>query len=190
LREQQVFAGREGRLRRRPAVLIAAHQLDLGKLADRLQKAFFAVARAGRALLVAQQDHVALAAEQRCQLLTRQPAGCAIVGGHEACVVLALEIGVEDDDGHAGLHRCLHGRDQRRVVERCQHHAGDTLRREALHQVDLRLQVVFLERPLPDDLDAQLFTGLHGAGVHGLPKLVRRSFGYDGQAQWLSARRS
>jgi hypothetical protein len=52
-----------------------------------------------------------------------------------------------------------------------------------LADADLRLQIVFLERPLPDDLDVELFGGLGGTGVDRLPKLVRRALGDHGDAQ-------
>ena len=74
LRDQQVFAGREGALGRGAAVLVVADQLDVGELADGLQEAFFAVVRAGRALLVAQHDHVAFAA-RAARPASRPPGG-------------------------------------------------------------------------------------------------------------------
>ena len=53
---------------------------------------------------------------------------------------------------------------------------------EGLHHVDLRFEIVFLERTFPDDLDAELFGCLGSAGVDRLPELVRRPFGNDRDA--------
>ena len=102
-------------------------------------------------------------------------------------VIVALEIGVEDDDRDLRLRRLLHRRAERRVVERREHDAADALRDERAHDVDLRLEVVLLERALPDDVDVDLLRRLHRAGVHALPELVRRPLRDHGD---LEARRA
>ena len=71
--------------------------------------------------------------------------------------------------------RLSHGADERLVVERREHDARDALRGERLHDVDLRFEIVFLERALPDDVDAELLRRLDRAGVDRFPELVRRA---------------
>ena len=56
------------------------------------------------------------------------------------------------------------------------HDGAHPLRHEGLNDVDLLLEVVLPQRPLPHHIDVQLSRGLHGTGVHALPELVRRPF--------------
>ena len=154
-----------------------------GNLTNRLQKSFFAMIRAGRALLVAKHQHVALAAEQLAHSLTCQSPRGAIVGRDEAHVRFVLQVRVEDDDRHLGVERRLHRRGERGVVQRREHDAGHALRREALHQVHLGLEIVFLERSFPNHFHVHFTRGLLGAGVDRFPKLVRRALGDDGDAK-------
>ena len=157
--------------------------------ADGVEEPLLAVRRAGRALLVAQEHHVALAHGLRRERLARGLAGRHVVGGDEAHVVAAGEVRVEDDDGHARVGRGLHGADEPLVAERREDDAADALRDEGLHDVDLVLEVVLAQRPLPDHLDAELARRLHRPRVHALPELVRRALRHHRDAQTSRAAR-
>ena len=66
---------------------------------------------------------------------------------------------------------------ERLVVERREHDAGDALRDEALHDVDLALRSSSLSGPFQTMSTSSSLRGLHRAGVDGLPELVRRPLG-------------
>jgi hypothetical protein len=79
------------------------------------------------------------------------------------------------------------------VVERGKHDAAHATTDEVLDDLDLLFAVILLERTLPDHvhrdaLRGELALGLHGAGVDGLPELVRRALRDDGDGVGFGGR--
>ena len=68
----------------------------------------------------------------------------------------------------------LHGPAQRGVIQRGEYDAADALGGKLLHDLDLLRAVALLQRPFPQDLDAELLPGLARPGLHRFPKHVRR----------------
>ena len=73
------------------------------------------------------------------------------------------------------------GRDERPVVDRRQDDGVDAGVDHRLDDLDLLVAVVLAERALPDDLRPELAGGRERPGVDGLPELVRRAHGDDGE---------
>ena len=102
------------------AVLVVAHDLDAGVLLDRVEEAVLAV-------LWCSPSPPGSGARRPCPCrrgacassLAGELAGREVVGRDEAHVVVALEIGVEDDDRDLRpAFACLHRADEPLVVER------------------------------------------------------------------------
>src|SRR4029079_12735453 len=115
--------------------------------------------------------------------LAAEPPALAVVGGHEADVVVPLEGGVDDDDGDLAAHRAGDGADERAVVEGRQHDAVDPAAHEAFDLRDLAVPVVFTQGTAPDDLGPHLAGRLDRARMDALPEDVRRALRDDRNLQ-------
>ncbi len=105
-------------------------------------------------------------------MLAGEAAADVVVGGHEADVVLALQTGVEDDDGNLALHRAADGSDEGGVVEGRERDAGDAASDRVLDFGHLRVAVVLAKRSAPRDGDPEFRRRLFGTGVDALPERV------------------
>jgi hypothetical protein len=179
---EEVLADALRGLDRGAAVLRAAREREIRVRGDGLEEALLAVGRAGRALLVAEHDDVALAHARR-ERLARGLARRLVVGGDEADRVASRKVRVEHHHGHVRVGRLLHRADEALVAQGRKDDPADALRDEGLHHVDLVLEIVLAQRSLPHDLDAQLARRLHRAGVNALPELVGRALGHHGDAE-------
>ena len=111
-----------------------------------------------------------------------------IVRRHEARLVGAVQRRIEDDHGNAAADGIGHLPFQRLVVQGGQHDPVHAAGDEVFHHLHLGFEVVFLDAPLPDDLDvAQLPLGLLCAVVHRLPEQVAGPLGDDGDGELLLA---
>ncbi len=112
--------------------------------------------------------------------------GLLAVGGDEAGEILAgvaVEGGIEDDNGDLLIDHGLDWSDQGGVVERGEDDPVDALGLELLNDLDLLGAVVLLVRALPNDRDTQVFAGLLGALLHALPEDMRGALGNDGDGE-------
>mgnify|MGYP003346608322 CR=1 FL=1 len=138
--------------------------------------------------MVAEERDLAGVVHDFGELVAAHLAAFLVVGGDEADEVFAgfaFEGGVDDDDRNLLRHRRADGADERGVVERGEDDAVDAFRDELFDDGNLLGAVVFLERTFPDDLDAEFFAGILGAGFDGLPEDVRRAFGDDSDLEWF-----
>ena len=117
-----------------------------------LEEALLALLGARRALLVAQQEHLALAAEQLAHVARAASSPpLQVVGGDEADDLVRLEARV-DDDGRARRARRASSTAARARASSSGASTMplDALAREALDDLDLLLAVVLAQRALPD----------------------------------------
>ncbi len=103
-------------------------------------------------------------------------------------MLFALKGRVEDDRGDPGPAGLRDRPDEGPVVERREDEGVDAGAGQGLDDLDLLVAVVFLERALPDDLDAELPGGGQGPGMDGLPEFVGRADGDDGDPERPAAR--
>jgi hypothetical protein len=108
----------------------------------------------------------------------------AIVGSDEADELVRLQTGIDDHRGNACAFRIGDWPHERVIVERREHDAAHTLRRETFDDLDLLFAIVFTQRAFPDhfyvgSLRFEFLRGLVAAGVNAFPELVRRALGDD-----------
>ena len=158
-------------------MLIRRDELDVGELLEGIQEAGFPGFGAGAAHLIAQQDHLAFAAELLGQEFTTELAALEVVGRDKTDLLVGLEIRVDHDGGNLGLSRARHRGDEGLGIQRSEHDAADFAGGEVLDHLDLLVAVVFAQGTLPeqlhlDALGAEFLLGFDGAGVDGFPELV------------------
>src|SRR5690606_15057366 len=105
------------------------------------EEALLALARAGRALLIAEHHYAAGAVQQLANPVRREPSALTVVRRHEAHDLLRLQVRVDDRDGNAGAPSFLHRSHEGAVIERGQDDPVDSLREEALDDLNLLLPV-------------------------------------------------
>src|SRR6266496_3112176 len=188
---EQVLRGALGGVAGGAGVLVGGDHLHPGpRLLRLLEESALAVLGARRALLVAQEQGLALASEEPAQLIARQLTPLVVVRGHEAHDLVGLEAGVDHDRGDPEALRLLHWPHQGLRVEGGEDDPVHALAGEPLHDLDLLLAVVLAEGALPDDLDRdpihrQVLAGLHRPRVDALPELVGEALGDDRDLEGL-----
>ncbi len=145
--------------------------------------------RAGRALLIAQQQNVARALQQVAHPVRGHLAALRVVGGDKRHDLVGVERRVDHHRRDARASGLLDGPHDRRLIERRDDDARDVLAHEAFDHLHLLLAVVLAQRALPADGDlrargVQLALGLDGAGVNGFPEFVRGAFRNNGNGQF------
>jgi hypothetical protein len=148
-------------------------------LCNCLDESLFALLGAEHTLLVTQQQHFPLVAEEAAHLFAGKLAAVMIVAGDEADRIARLECGVDHHGGDTGSRGFLDGTYERVLVERRQHDPIHSLREKPLHNLHLLLTVILAKRPFPDDLDvdvlrAKVARRFDCSGMNALPELVRR----------------
>ena len=173
----------------RARVLVRAHDLDARVRPHRGQEAFFALGCTVATLGVPEQDDAPASPQERRQFLAAQSSADFVVGGDEADVVVALQARVDDHDRDLLPHRRAHGRDHRRIVERCEDDARGAAADGVLDLGDLGVAIVLAQGPAPGDVDVELRGGFERACMYALPEGVRRALGNhrDRQATRLAA---